>query len=98
MLRTTGMRVISASQRRSHHWPTMFATKTPVPKMMTVTKMTPSPGTRRSWPPTVTMPGITASSALSTLRKMPLRMPINHSSTQAVIAAGSQTSRPVTKY
>src|SRR6185369_2425235 len=90
-----GMCESSASQRLSHHCPTMFRTNTPVRNTATTMMSTPSPGTlRRRSSQSSAGVGNTEPSAPTRVPNTPLAMPAAHSSTQTVMASGSQTRMP----
>ena len=76
----------------------MLATKTPVEKTTTATRITPSPGTLRNLSASRCIPGMTASAAPRTARNIPSSMPTSHIRIQTVIPMGNQTSSPVMKY
>src|SRR3990167_882504 len=99
MALTIGMRDIARSHCRSHHWPKMLVTNMPETSITATITSTLSPGMWRKDSMNASAPtGATAWLMLSSHENMPSIRPSSHSSTQMVMASGSQTSRPAMMY
>ena len=88
------------SHWRSHHWPKMLVTKTPVSSSTSTSTTHAQAGhvaqllDAARAPTPAAPPGVADSSHAKT----PSSAPSSHDSTQIVMASGSQTSRPATRY